>query len=221
MSSNVMPFAPPGIIEMVDAHHQDISAINLAFKMLDEHQREVSSLRADIGGMLLEVRKEIEAEGKNWWKWYEEPGRFIRGRKDAEKLMALGRAEDPEEAAKAERERNRKASAAYRTRKSAPADVSGNDDEIASAEEIEAMIEEYGERKEPDKGSPEVVEVEDPKIVTKNILDTIGRHKAVAEAYRKVIKLSSGLDREAIAIAINSLITKWNSVFKALEKREP
>jgi hypothetical protein len=57
-------------------------------------------------------------------------------------------------------------------------------------------------------------EVEDPAVVLANVLDTIENQKSVAEAYRKIFKVSS-FDRSAkeeISDAIESLIRKWRSV---------
>lgn len=64
-------------------------------------------------------------------------------------------------------------------------------------------------------------EVEDPTQILTNILDSIKHAKAVAEAYRKILK-SSPFDREAkaqIYNAINQLIVKWRNVQSALDKK--
>jgi transcriptional regulator with XRE-family HTH domain len=60
--------------------------------------------------------------------------------------------------------------------------------------------------------------VEDPRIVLLNVLDTIKQSKAVAEAYRKILKVSP-FDRGAkiqISDAIDLLIVKWRSVQSTL-----
>jgi hypothetical protein len=64
-------------------------------------------------------------------------------------------------------------------------------------------------------------EVEDPALVLADALDTIDWHKAVAEAYRKIFKVSS-FDREAkeqIRAAIKKLIIKWRTVDSALDNK--
>jgi hypothetical protein len=65
----------------------------------------------------------------------------------------------------------------------------------------------------------EVVEtVEDAAVVRKNILNSISDAKGVAEAYRKILKISS-FDRATkieISDAINLLIRKWRSVQSTL-----
>jgi hypothetical protein len=63
--------------------------------------------------------------------------------------------------------------------------------------------------------------VEEPKQVHMNVLDTIEQSKAVAEAYRKIFKVSP-FDREAkkeISEAIDALIRKWRSVQSTLAAR--
>jgi hypothetical protein len=63
--------------------------------------------------------------------------------------------------------------------------------------------------------------VEDPKTVLKNVLDTVNGSKALAEACRKVCNVSP-FDREAkaeIYNAINLLIVKWKIVQSTLEKK--
>jgi hypothetical protein len=65
--------------------------------------------------------------------------------------------------------------------------------------------------------------VEDPAIVLANVLDTIEEAKAVAEAYRKIFKVSR-FDpgaRGEISDAIESLIRKWRAVQSALAASEP
>jgi hypothetical protein len=60
--------------------------------------------------------------------------------------------------------------------------------------------------------------VEDPKKVLENVLDSIKQSKAVAEAYRKVLKVSP-FDRAAkkqISDEIELLIRKWRSVQSVL-----
>jgi hypothetical protein len=64
-------------------------------------------------------------------------------------------------------------------------------------------------------------EVEDPAKILTNILDTINHAKGVAEAYRKILKVSP-FDREAkveIYNAINKLIVKWRTVQSTLDTK--
>src|SRR5262249_34537880 len=64
--------------------------------------------------------------------------------------------------------------------------------------------------------------VEDPKHVFENILDSIKHAKAVAEAYRKILK-SSSFDSETkteIHNAIALLIRKWREVQSTLERKD-
>jgi hypothetical protein len=64
-------------------------------------------------------------------------------------------------------------------------------------------------------------DVEEPARVLTNVLDSIKDAKSVAEAYRKIFKVSS-FDREAkkqIYDAINLLIAKWRTVQSTLSSR--
>jgi hypothetical protein len=65
-------------------------------------------------------------------------------------------------------------------------------------------------------------DIEDSAVVLTNILDSIKHQRAVAEAYRKILKVSP-FDREAkeqISDAIMSLIKKWRSVQTSLRRGE-
>jgi hypothetical protein len=65
--------------------------------------------------------------------------------------------------------------------------------------------------------------VEDPAIVLNNVLDSIKQSKAVAEAYRKILKVSP-FDREAkkqISDGIESLSRNWRSVQSTLVANAP
>jgi hypothetical protein len=70
---------------------------------------------------LNDLRKRIEdgeaGEGVNWWEWYE--SKFVRSRKDAEKVMALARSDDPEGAIEQERAKQRERDRAKASRKKA------------------------------------------------------------------------------------------------------
>jgi hypothetical protein len=76
---------------------------------------------------------------------------------------------------------------------------------------------------EPDDPDPQPVAY--PEIIRENALNTISRHKAVAEAYRKIFKLArSRLEdtaRAEIDAAIRRLIRKWKVVLNTLEYEVP
>jgi hypothetical protein len=61
--------------------------------------------RLDAGRMLNVLRKRIEAEGHDWWKWHND--HFARSKRDAQKLLAMASADDPEAAAEKERDEAR------------------------------------------------------------------------------------------------------------------
>jgi len=74
-----------------------VEAINIKLNLSVSATNEGRHHRLDAGRMLLDLRKQIETEHDDWWKW--QRGKFNRSRKDIEKLMAMARANDPEAAA--------------------------------------------------------------------------------------------------------------------------
>jgi hypothetical protein len=90
------------------------------------------------------------------------------------------------------------------------------DDEVGGVEEMKAKLAALDD---------EVVigGVEDTAVVRANVLDTIAEARGVAEAYRKVFKVSRfdhGAKKE-IGDAIESLIRKWRAVQSALAEPPP
>jgi hypothetical protein len=90
------------------------------------------SIRLEVGNMLLELRQRVEAgevgdiAAVDWWGWYED--NFRRSRRDAERLMEIASADDPQAALEQRRAYDAAQSQAYRDRKKqaqiAPTDVS-------------------------------------------------------------------------------------------------
>lgn len=82
-----------------------IRAIHAKFGAAIDSENKGHRCRVQAGQMLIALRKRIEAgeEGEDvqWWEWYE--SKFVRSRRDAEKVMALARSPDPEAAAQEER----------------------------------------------------------------------------------------------------------------------
>lgn len=73
---------------------------------------------------------------------------------------------------------------------------------------------------EDDEAEHNYEEVEDPAVIKSSLLNTIERHCAVINAYRKVRKVSS-FDRgmkEEISSAIDELIKKWRSFQSTLSR---
>lgn len=72
--------------------------------------------RLAAGQMLITLRGRVEAgeagDGVEWWPWYE--SKFVRSRKDAEKVMRMASADDPEAAHEAEKAETRTRVAAHR-----------------------------------------------------------------------------------------------------------
>lgn len=79
-------------------------------------QNRCNKLRLKAGLLLLQLRQRIESgeEGDvGWWEWFGNLGNnghhptLVRGRKDAERLMRIASAEDPEQALEDERAKDR------------------------------------------------------------------------------------------------------------------
>ena len=70
-----------------------VGSINKKFFEISDADRKGSRTRLAVGKELVELRARIESsqagQDVNWWDWYR--GRFVRGRYDAEKCMALAR----------------------------------------------------------------------------------------------------------------------------------
>lgn len=91
-----------GLVKEIRLHLYDAKG---AKAKLEKH-------RLVAGQKLLELRSRIEAgeagEGVSWWEWFETAD-IGRGRKDAEKLMRLAKADDPEAAYEEDKKRVREA----------------------------------------------------------------------------------------------------------------
>jgi hypothetical protein len=86
-----------------------LRAIHAKFAEAERHDSKANDARLAAGRMLIALRKRIESGEVGevgWWNWYE--SNFTRSRKDAEKVMRLASAEDPEAAVEAERAATRK-----------------------------------------------------------------------------------------------------------------
>jgi hypothetical protein len=76
--------------------------------------RRVTSILAYQGELLIAVRKRVEADGGDWWRFYDENFGAFRSRKRAEALMRIGGAPDPEAAHEEEKADTRERVAAGR-----------------------------------------------------------------------------------------------------------
>jgi hypothetical protein len=101
-------------IEAADTK-QIVNAIDTKLTLASFSEGAAHTHRLDAARMLLVLRKRIEAEGEDWWKW-------ARSRRDTERLLAMASADDAEAAAEAEAERNRQYKATQRAK--AATDVS-------------------------------------------------------------------------------------------------
>jgi hypothetical protein len=142
MNNSLLPTVPAIYCQAEQNFEQEVRAINIAFGQADTHTNKAFALRVEAGRLLIELRTKVEAEGKDWWPWFR-AGRFVRGRKDAEKVIALAQARDPEAAAEEARERNREQQQRSRANRAerqpeATADVSGDSGLPASERQLEA-----------------------------------------------------------------------------------
>jgi hypothetical protein len=108
---------------------QVVARIEASFVKIKQYGEKVDQFRISAGKQLVELQARIEAgeagKGVKWWTWYAENFKN-RTRRDARKVMALARADDPEAAAAEERDQNRKAVAAHR-RRAADAEVAAEE----------------------------------------------------------------------------------------------
>ena len=98
---------------------QAVKRIEASFAKIETYGKKVEDFRSSAGKQLVELQVRIEAgeagDGVKWWHWYAEHFKN-RTRRDAQRVMALARADDPEAAAEEAREKTRKAVAAHRQR---------------------------------------------------------------------------------------------------------
>jgi hypothetical protein len=113
--------------------------VHKKFEKVVETQQKFFSARIECGKLLLELKARIEAGEAGdvrWWDWYGQ--RFARSRGDAEKVMALAAADDPQATYEQAKAANRKANVEYRERRrsqeqtAVPLTVSGKNNAIKS-----------------------------------------------------------------------------------------
>jgi hypothetical protein len=128
---------------------ETVKAIQAKLVAADESQGKSTRYRVQAGNMLLALRKRIEEDKEagrdvKWWPWYR--SKFGRSRRDAEKVMALADAHDPNAAAAAERDKAKLAMRKSRSRNAA--NVSRNHESKVAY--ILQLVEElsYDEREE-------------------------------------------------------------------------
>jgi hypothetical protein len=131
---------------------------------IEAAQTKVASLRIETGKILNELRSRIDAgeagELATWWEWYGD--NFTRSRSDAEKLMALARADDPVAAHEAEKARNAEQHRfAYQHKKEAaipaPAEAPREKTEAPSRPSLKLVEPEPAPKRKIDKASVEAV----------------------------------------------------------------
>src|SRR5215471_16836095 len=71
---------------------------------LKTHEAKTPKLRVRAGEKLAELRNRVEAEGKEWWPWFEEQD--LCSRAEAFRLLKIAGAPDPEAEEARQREAN-------------------------------------------------------------------------------------------------------------------
>jgi hypothetical protein len=98
---------------------QVVARIEASFVKIKSYGEKVDQFRISAGKQLVELKVRIEAgeagKGVKWWFWYAENFKN-RSRRDAQRVMALANADDPEKAAEEERTKARDGMAAHRER---------------------------------------------------------------------------------------------------------
>src|SRR6516225_7098388 len=98
---------------------QAVARIEASFVNIKSYGDKVDQFRISAGKQLVELQARIEAaeagKGVKWWAWYAENFKN-RTRRDAQRVMALANADDPEKAAEEERTKARDGMAAHRKR---------------------------------------------------------------------------------------------------------
>jgi hypothetical protein len=102
------------VVDKTASVDNTVRLINNELKLADEHETKATWHRLNAGRMLVDLRRRVEARGEDWWPWAQ--ARFTRSRGDLEKLLAIGRADNPEAAAKEAQARNRAHQAAHRAK---------------------------------------------------------------------------------------------------------
>lgn len=98
---------------------QVVARIEASFVKIKSYSEKADQFRISAGKQFVELQARIETgeAGKSvkWWAWYAEHFKN-RTRRDAQKVMALARADDPDAAAEKERTKNCEAKPAQRRR---------------------------------------------------------------------------------------------------------
>jgi hypothetical protein len=98
---------------------QVVKRIEVSFDKIKQYSEKTDQFRISAGKQFIELKVRIEAgeagKGVKWWAWYAANFKN-RTRRDAQRVMALARSDDPGAAAEEERAKNRAAVAAHRKR---------------------------------------------------------------------------------------------------------
>jgi len=130
--------AKPSLDDLKEDVRQKLAAITAAEKRAAAHADKAKAAREEAEGYRVEaaialcaLRRRVEADGHKWWRWFQGYKKNLgTSKSNAEKLLAIGEAEDPRAAHKAEKEATRTRVAKGREKKTAvQADVRRNEPE--------------------------------------------------------------------------------------------
>jgi hypothetical protein len=199
---------------VVDMRRRKVSTLN---EMVNEiHRQFAEAMRCDkkayssriyAGQLLLELRARIEAgeagDGVNWWDWY--ATKFVRSRKDAEKVMRLAREDDPEAAHEeekaAQRQRMNQLNAERRG-----AQLRSNDEDVSEDDP------------DPD-DEPSDDEETDPENYRTAFLLTADVAGEMAAKCRRLASYAreSGLDTEDLLTMARSVAAAWSKTVEEVQ----
>ena len=97
-----------GAVETADL----VKAIDAALIFADGSEEAARDHRLDAARMYVVLHDRIVSEGEDWWRWHKD--NFARGKRDAQRLLAVGRAFDPEAAIERQRTKIRDSTAKHR-----------------------------------------------------------------------------------------------------------
>src|SRR6266496_931885 len=86
-----MPISNVVELKQVVAQHESaalydvVKAIHIKLNLADQNENDASKHRIEAGEMLVALRKRVEADDQEWWKFAKD--NFDRTRKELEKLM--------------------------------------------------------------------------------------------------------------------------------------
>lgn len=105
--ANVYPIKSSDLNVMMNEFHRQ-------YDIAQTSEKRAHSARLKCALLLKDMREECERQGLDWWPWFE--ANSVRSREDAEELLRIAYADDPEEAYEEEKRKTREKVSRLRTR---------------------------------------------------------------------------------------------------------